>query len=179
LANNTRKAAENMYEFSEALVSSGRNELIPVDKDLFGQFVGEWDFEWVDNRGGNGERHIKGEWIFSWILEGRAIQDVFICPSRAERNLHPQPDAEYGTTVRVYNPKTEAWDVFYGYPAQATLLEARKKDGRIELTEVLKKEMKWVFSDINPGSFHWQNIATNDGGLTWTISGELFATRRQ
>ena len=59
------------------------------------------------------ERHVQGEWIFAWVLEGTAIQDVFICPSRKVRIKDYQPDAAYATTVRMYNPNTEAWDILY------------------------------------------------------------------
>ena len=69
-----------MGEFINVLVSKGKSNLIPEKDNLYGQFVGEWDFEWVDNQGTTGERHVQGEWIFAWVLEGTAIQDVFICP---------------------------------------------------------------------------------------------------
>ena len=102
-----------MGEFINVLVSKGKSNLIPEKDNLYGQFVGEWDFEWVDNQGTTGERHVQGEWIFAWVLEGTAIQDVFICPSRKARIKDYQPDAAYATTVRMYNPNTEAWDILY------------------------------------------------------------------
>lgn len=67
-----------MGEFINVLVSKGKSNLIPEKDNLYGQFVGEWDFEWVDNQGTTGERHVQGEWIFAWVLEGTAIQDVFV-----------------------------------------------------------------------------------------------------
>lgn len=102
-----------MGEFINVLVSKGKSNLIPEKDNLYGQFVGEWDFEWVDNQGTTGERHVQGEWIFAWVLEGTAIQDVFICPSRKARIKDYQPDAAYATAVRMYNPNTEAWDILY------------------------------------------------------------------
>ena len=92
-----------MGEFINVLVSKGKSNLIPEKDNLYGQFVGEWDFEWVDNQGTTGERHVQGEWIFAWVLEGTAIQDVFICPSRKARIKDYQPDAAYATAVRMYN----------------------------------------------------------------------------
>lgn len=86
-----------MGEFINVLVSKGKSNLIPEKDNLYGQFVGEWDFEWVDNQGTTGERHVQGEWIFAWVLEGTAIQDVFICPSRKARIKDYQPDAAYAT----------------------------------------------------------------------------------
>ena len=39
-----------MGEFINVLVSKGKSNLIPEKDNLYGQFVGEWDFEWVDNK---------------------------------------------------------------------------------------------------------------------------------
>ena len=45
-----------------------------------------------------------------------AIQDVIILP-----------DYEYGTSLRIYNPDTHAWDVAYGYTGKIIRLEAKNK----------------------------------------------------
>ncbi len=166
-----------MREFAEALMCKSKSNSIPDVYNFFGPLIGEWDFEWIDNHGTEKERHIKGEWIFSWVLEGTAIQDVFICPSREERINGNQPDAEYGTTIRIYNPKSQAWDIFYGCAGEATRLEARKDGERVVLTEITSEKIKWVFSEITDNSFHWQHIRTQDG-TTWKVKGELFALRR-
>ena len=50
-----------MGEFINVLVSKGKSNLIPEKDNLYGQFVGEWDFEWVDNQGTTGERHVQGD----------------------------------------------------------------------------------------------------------------------
>ena len=63
-----------MKEFIKALVSKNKSNIVPAEHNLFGHFVGEWDFEWIDCYGTAEERHIKGEWIFQWILEGTATQ---------------------------------------------------------------------------------------------------------
>lgn len=164
-------------EFINALVSTKKNDNLPDHQNIFGSLIGAWDFEWIDNHGTAQERHMKGEWIFSWTLDGTAIQDVFICPSREERVHNQQPDAAYATTIRIYNPTTEAWDIFYGCTGDITRLEARKEGNNIVLTEVETQNMKWIFSDITKNSFHWQNIMAKDGN-EWKLLGELFATRK-
>lgn len=167
-----------MHSFSEVLLSNQVSAGIPDDQNLFGQFVGGWDFDWYDRMGRHAGRHVKGEWIFSWILEGSAIQDVFICPSRTERLTNHQADSEYGTTIRIFNPKSSAWDIFYGCTNEAVCLEARKEKDEIVLTEISSKNMKWIFSEITGVSFHWRHIRTEDGSK-WDVYGELFATRRR
>ncbi|OPJ56632.1 hypothetical protein [Clostridium oryzae] len=170
-----------MNAFTEALISKEENLKYRDKLMLFGQFVGEWDFEWHDKNANGKERIIPGEWIFSFVLEGSAVQDVFICPSRKERFKLKQPDSEYGTTIRFYNPKKDAWDVFYGCTGEATLLEAKPEGDKIVLTCLNTQDhiMKWVFSDIKKDSFHWQHMFSKDNGGTWNINGELFAKRRK
>lgn len=142
-----------MGEFINVLVSKGKSNLIPEKDNLYGQFVGEWDFEWVDNQGTTGERHVQGEWIFAWVLEGTAIQDVFICPSRKARIKDYQPDAAYATAVRMYNPNTEAWDILYTELGGATQLEGKREGNRIVQTEINEKNIQWVFSEITTYAF--------------------------
>lgn len=167
-----------MNSFAEALVSTSKGRKIPDGQDLFGTLVGEWDFDWRDCSGTRKGRHVKGEWIFSWVLEGAAVQDVFICPSRTERATNPQPDGEYGTTIRIFNPQSCAWDVFYGCAGKATRLEARRVGDEIVLTEIVEQRMKWIFSEITANSFHWRHERSDDG-LAWWLKCELFATRRK
>lgn len=167
-----------MKDFIRALVYECKSNIIPDRCNLFGHFVGEWDFEWIDNQGPEGERHVKGEWIFQWILEGTAVQDVFICPSRKERLTDYQPDAAYGTTVRMYNPDTNAWDIVYIELGGATQLEARREKDKIVQTIIGNKDLRWVFSEITRTSFHWQRQVRqeNEG---WVAEANVYAVRRK
>lgn len=167
-----------LNEFANALISTKKSSKIPDDQNIFGSVIGNWDFEWVDDQGTAEERRVKGEWLFSWILEGTAIQDLFICPSREERIKHKQPDAEYGTTIRIYNPKKRVWDVFYGCTGETTRLEAQRQGDKIVLMEINAHKMKWIFSDITENSFHWQKMIIQDRSK-WQLAGELFATRKR
>lgn len=171
---------ENMKEFTEALLSEAPSDKFADKQMLFGQFVGDWDFEWVDGKGTDKERRVKGEWLFSWILDGTAIQDVFICPSRAERLKNEQPDATYGTTVRVYNPSSGTWNICFAYYGSMVILEAQQKGAEIVVmmlhTNGFMKH--WVFSDITDTSFHWEDKMSVDNGATWVVTGELFAIRK-
>ncbi|ACU91687.1 MAG: hypothetical protein E6494_06775 [Capnocytophaga sp.] len=117
-----------MNEFIKALHYDKKDPRIPEEYDFFGALVGEWNIEWVDHLEADELRRVKGEWIFSWVLEGTAIQDVFIVPSRSERLQNKQPDAEYGTTLRIFNPRSSTWDIFYGCRGEAIRLTARTNE---------------------------------------------------
>ncbi len=111
------------------------------------------DIVWNDHLEEAEPRRVKGEWIFSRVLDGTAVQDLFIVPSREERLHDKHPSAEYGTTLRIFNPKTMAWDIFYSCMGEAIRLTARMVDDDIILTENTTKKMRYVFSDIVASSF--------------------------
>ena len=169
-----------MSAFSKALISEMPNDELKENLNLFGQFVGDWDLDGVYGRDTSDEWHVVGEWLFSWILDGTAIQDTFICPSRKEREANPHPNAEYGTTVRFYNPSKNTWDVCYGGYGYMTILEAKQVNNQIVVENKDPSDglNQWVFSDITQTSFHWQNRTSYDGGVTWCVNFEVFASKR-
>ena len=166
---------EVIMEFYEALIGEDNNQ-----KNIFSDLIGAWEIEWVDGKGTENERHVIGEWIFTKILNGDGIQDVFICPSRQERISNPQPDAEYGTTIRVYNPKKKKWDVCYTCLGKMIYLEAEKQAGKIILTNLSNDNglNLWIFDDISTSQFHWENKTSFDQGKTWVTNGEVFAKKK-
>ena len=166
-----------MTVFENVLVVDKRSPEIPPGHDIFGFLVGSWNFEYIDNHGTPQERHVSGEWIFERILDGWGIQDVFICPSRRERATHPQPDAEFGTTVRLYNPASGKWDIFYGCPGTTVRLEAEMAGNEIVLTEITNRAMQWIFSEITDSSFHWRSIEIGTEGKPEQLICELRATK--
>lgn len=56
-----------MKHFYKALVSEVKNEALPEKFNYFGKLIGSWKIEYINN---STSSKIKGEWHFSWILEG-------------------------------------------------------------------------------------------------------------
>ncbi len=162
-----------MDRFMESLTSKGRGAELPEEYDYFGKLVGSWDLDYTDC---NLACSVKGEWHFAWVLEGMAIQDVIILPSRDTRTERPHPLTEYGTSLRIYNPDTHAWDVAYGYTGRIMRLEARKENGMVVLTNLEDPSRKWVFVEIGDDAFHWQNVTVQEDG-TWHINADIRARR--
>lgn len=151
-----------MKSFFEALICERKNIALPEEFNYFGQLIGSWKIDYVDH---NSSDVIKGEWHFQWVLEGMAIQDVIILP-----------DYEYGTSLRIYNPDTQAWDVAYGYTGKIIRLEARKQNGMIVLTFINDERRKWIFTKIEDDCFHWKNVTVIENGELH-INAEIFAKR--
>lgn len=54
---------------------------------LFGQFVGDWEFDLVSIRPDGTRLKGSGEWHFGWALQGRAIQDVWIARDDVSKGM--------------------------------------------------------------------------------------------
>lgn len=52
---------------------------------LFGQFVGSWDAKVFNYKPDGSTQILQAEWHFGWVLEGRAVQDVWIASKRELR----------------------------------------------------------------------------------------------
>ena len=59
--------------FYKALHKREKNEVLPEEFDFSGKLIGSWNIDYVDN---STSHVIKGEWHFSWVLEGMAVQDA-------------------------------------------------------------------------------------------------------
>lgn len=151
-----------MQDFLKKLTSECKNTELPEEFNYFGKLVGSWKIDYIDN---STSRTIKGEWHFSLVLEGMAIQDIIILPGY-----------ECGTTLRVYNPGTHAWDIAYCFTGKIIRLEAKKENGLIILTDIENKRRKWVFAKIEDNNFHWQDVTVKDDG-EWHINFDLYAER--
>jgi hypothetical protein len=155
----------------DALAASGPHPDHADKLMLFGQFVGTWDYEGFYTSTVDGRRHdARGEWHFGWVLEGRAIQDVLICPP-----------VEYGSTLRFYDPKLDAWQVTWMTPPNRTVVRLLARPAGDEI--VLDGEgthglLRWMFTDIAPDSFTWRGYLSRDEGATYEQQEEMRLRRR-
>jgi len=153
---------------------------------LYGQFIGDWDAQIVAYTSDGVRHHGQGEIHFGWILEGRAIQDVWMIPRRKDRIPQgpemPVAGNWYGTTIRVYDPSLQAWRIFWVDPATNSY---RQQIGRRTGDDIVQEGTtesgalsRWSFSQITPQAFHWKAEASTDKGATWRLFVEVYAHRR-
>lgn len=152
--------------------------------DLYGSLSGDWDVDVTDYLPDGTRRQGTGEWHFGWVLQGRALQDVWIAPRRGERPPPGEtPDRwnRYGVSIRFYDPAIDAWRVTWVNPVQnyvATLVG--RASGRDIVQEGSGDEgvpLRWTFSEITPDGFRWRGEMSVDGGRTWRIVQEMSARR--
>jgi len=166
---------------AEALLASGPAEDRAAKLMLYGQFVGSWEGKVVVHEAGGTRRESSCEVHFGWVLQGRAIQDVWIAPSRHARKPTEQ-DRMYGTTLRVYDPQSDIWQITWIDPVRQAYdrMTGRKVGQEIvqEYRNAQGARCQWLFTEITPDSFHWISRDSADEGEIWNVRAEFFLRRR-
>jgi hypothetical protein len=147
------------------------------EASVFDRFVGTWDCDYMFYLDDGSTSQAKGELEFGWVLDGRAMQDIWISyPKEAgkERGI--------GTTVRFYDPKTKTWRIIFVGPASGDLVEMKGglEGDRIVLRGIDddKAILRWSFNDLTANAFVWRGEKSRDGGKTWKLEEEHHMTRR-
>src|SRR4051812_27478199 len=76
----------------------------PAAMDDFGRLVGAWRLHWRGLAPDGTWRRATGELHVGWVLDGRAVQDVWIVPGRGEPGAGAPALAFDGTGVRFLPP---------------------------------------------------------------------------
>ena len=137
---------------------------------LYGRFIGSWSMA-ATVYPDDGSRHeAPGEIHFGWVLEGRAIQDVWILPG-----------VFYGTTLRIYDPALDAWHVLWSDPLRQFYA---RQIGRAEGNDVVQyggndagDTLRWSFTEIADDSFRWTGERSLDGRKNWHLQADFLARR--
>lgn len=155
--------------FVETLTSGGPATDSAGRLALYGQFIGDWTFDAVVNKDDGTQHRGQGEIHFAWVLDGRAIQDVWILPG-----------IFYGSTLRVYDPGPDAWHILWSDPLkQLYTRQLGRSQGAdiVQLGEAGGVHIRWRFTDITPDAFRWRGERSGDGGVTWFLQADFHARR--
>lgn len=168
---------------ADALAADGPDPDHADKLALFGRLVGSWDCagRFFEPDGAVRSTHV-AEWHFAWVLDGRAVQDVLVSPPRRDRRAG-QPFFEYGTTLRVYDPRIEAWRITFASAVNGTVVNllARQRGDEIWLEGRApdNRLFRWTFSEITDTSVRWQGFVSTDEALTWVRDEEILLSRRR
>ena len=170
-------------EFPAPLIATARSSEIAQASDVYGWLVGDWDLEVLRYRAVDvAARRIMGEVHAGWALEGRAVQDVWIMPRRADRKADDEKNINmYGTTLRVWDSSIQAWRITWINPVHN---HVEHQIGRLVGTDIIQigarpdgTPTRWRFVERGDDSFHWLGEALNADGASWRLEGEFQATR--
>jgi hypothetical protein len=156
--------------FIDALHSSGPALDRADQMGLYGWLIGDWEMDSVIHKDDGTKQSGHGAIHFGWVLEGRAIQDVWILPG-----------VFYGTTLRIYDPGLDAWHILWSDPLHQVYMRqigrARGDDIVQEGKDDASAGVRWSFTAVTPNSFRWLGERSADGGATWKLQVEFFARR--
>ena len=148
--------------FAQLLHADGPDTTRATELALYSWIVGRWDMD-VTTILEDGTTHRgHGEIHAGWVLQGLAIQDVSMIP----RLGHRQPDRAAARRRQLVwhdatdlRPELDAWRIMWSDPATnfftQQISRARGRDIVQTGPDPRGGSMRWVFSEIEPDSFHW------------------------
>ena len=160
--------------FLAALGSEGPPADRAKDMDLYGWLIGSWIMDTARHLDDGTIQKSTGEIHFGWVLEGRAIQDIWIRPKRA-------PSTLYGTTLRIFDPGIDGWHIIWSDPLNQ---DYSRQIGRAEGKDIVQNgddsrglKARWRFTEITVDSFHWIGEERSSNSDPWLVTYEHFARR--
>jgi hypothetical protein len=175
---------EQRIDFFSVLAAPGRSSDIPESADVYGWLCGSWDLAVLHYRGINvTARDMRAEVHAARVLEGRAVQDLWIMPRREDRDGYSDRTMNmFGTTLRSWDAAIQAWRIAWTNPASG---HREEQVGRWSGPDILQEgtradgtKTRWTFTEITADSFHWRGEALYPGKETWVLEGEFLAQRR-
>jgi hypothetical protein len=164
--------------FCEALVAAGRSTKISESDDVYGWLVGRWDLDVYRD----GLPPSSGEVHFCWVLEGLAVQDVWIMPKRSERTGEIEKKMNrYGTTLRVWDPSIQSWRVTWINPVTGVRDELIGRWSGRDIVQIGSRcdgtPIRWNFTEITRNSFRWTGESLLPDGKSWKLEAEFRGRR--
>jgi hypothetical protein len=168
--------------FAEKLLADGPAADRAGKMGLYGWLIGRWEMEAIVIADDGTKHSGRGEIHFGWVLEGRAIQDVWILPGFF-----------HGTTLRVYDPGLDAWHILWSDPVKQLYI---RQIGRARGNDIVQEgnaedgaTLRWSFTEIMPDAFRWRGERSpiksaevrqarlRDDGASWHLQADFRARR--
>jgi hypothetical protein len=180
--NMQREAIPSAGPFVEVLASTSHSTGMSPENDLYGFLIGRWKLDVTSYPDDGSVIHSTGEAHAARVLEGRAVQDVFINPERSHRtNDSPKFANWYGITFRYFDPTIRAWRAFWFNPddgLRAELIARRHGNDVVQEGHFPDgTPIRWTYSEITPDSCHWRGERLEPDGHTWRLQVEFRARR--
>src|SRR2546423_4785882 len=172
-----RRAPDSRQAMIKVLAAERPHPSLANEAETFDRLVGTWDADFSFYLDDGRVLHKKGELLFGWVLDGRAIQDLWIgypTENQKERSI--------GTTIRFFDTALKQWRVVFINPQFNYVVSAQggREGDRIVLRGVDTDGLpiRWTFSEMKADSFHWQGEKSHDGGKTWKLEEDHHMKRR-
>jgi len=165
------------HSFTNLLAAPGPHESLGAHAKTYGRVIGSWKGELHNHMFGAPARTSSIEVSFGWVLEGRAVEDVWITPARGERSP-PSPSNFnwYGSTLRVFDPARQSWRAVWTDPASQLHIELEGRSIGEDVVQLGTRDgqpIRWTFSDIRDDSFTWRAHILEPDGVNFRLEVEI------
>ena len=137
---------------------------------LYAFLVGSWTMEGFALRADGTQHKDRGEIHAGWVLEGRAIQDVWIFPT-----------AFHGSTLRIYDPGLDAWHILWSDPLKQYYTRQLGRAAGNDIVQEGRAEngdiVRWRFIERTNDKFRWLGERSDPSGNNFKLQAEFFARR--
>jgi len=171
------RAADPRQQMVTLLSAAGPHAALGDQARVWDRFVGTWDCDFGFYAADGSIKRYPGELDFGWVLDGRAIQDLWILYPR-----NGETERGIGTSIRFLDEKARTWHVVFVDPRAAAFISVQ---GGVEGDRIVLRgqdldgaEIRWSFNDIKDDSFTWRGEKSRDGGKTWRLAEEHHMRRR-
>ena len=166
------KMNDSRQDMLNALGADRPHPVLGEEANAFDRFIGTWDCDYANFKDDGTTERSHGQVVFGWILDGRAVQDVWswvdeMIRKRSER-LERRFDSstarqENGASFGFHRKRESSRHWPAGERATGSCWKGLSDDGAA---------VRWSFNDIRPDSFVWRGEKSRDYGKSWKPTGE-------
>ena len=169
-------AADRRLDMAAVLPATSPHASLANEAKTLGRVVGAWDVEYLDYLKDGTASHRTGTFVVEWVLDGRAVQDLWIVDPAAGK------EREVYSTLYYFEPKSRLWHATFVDPEHASVMSfsgGAEGDDRfvLETQDIPGKTNRWSFNEVRPDSFIWRDEQSGDGGRTWQLKSEYHMKR--
>jgi hypothetical protein len=172
-------AADAPLDLTTALKATSPHPTLGDQGQVPGRLVGTWDVEYTTFAKDGTASQRTGEFIVEWVMDGRALQDLWI--------VHPsgtRTEREVYADLHWFDAKSRTWraafvDPEHGSVAKFTGGPVGSDRYVLETPDLGSNRTRWSFYDIRRDSFAVRGEASKDDGKTWKLESEYKMQRRR
>ena len=171
-------ASEPRPDLVTALKATSPNSSLGDQAKVPALLVGTWDVEYTDFGKDGTAIHRTGEFIVGWVMDGRAMQALWIVDPSGSRK-----DREVYTDLHYFDKKSRTWHSAFVDPENGSVARftgsATGNDRYVlETQDMGNKKTRWSYINMRTDSFVYRDEASSDGGKTWRLQAEYHMKRR-
>lgn len=155
---------------SNTLLCDARNAERAAALQTYAFLIGRWQFDATVQLAAGGVHRGAGSIAAGWVLDGRALQDVWVLPG-----------VFHGTTLRIHDAARDGWHILWSDPLHQYY---SRQFGRAEGADIVQlghddsgAATRWSFRERMADSFTWRGEVSDDDGASYRLVAEFHCRR--